>query len=170
MGQFHCRKHRYYLNGRFVFPMPSQIGLACTFMLRSVMLDRFAFRVISFASVRSPSSFSIIELTSDTDQLMTFSHLFKTTVTCTIFTFFSPIISTLLFGLTRFILLPISFNIPILHQILHPFGAHFLRGGWTLWLPMRNLSLVFRAYFLAFSTVAGWEWAEQLFDIFVSEV
>ena len=101
---------------------------------------------------------------------MTFSHLFKTTVTCTIFTFFSLIISTLLFGLTRSILLPIFFKIPILHQILRPFGAHFLRGGWTLWLPMRNLSLVFRTFFLAFSTVASWEWVEQLFDVFVSKV
>ena len=69
MSQFHYRKHPYYLNGRFVFVMFSQIGLACAFMLRSVMLDRFAFRVTSLASVRSPSSFStLIELTSDTDR------------------------------------------------------------------------------------------------------
>ena len=170
MSRFHCRKHPYYLNGRFVFLTPSQIGLACTFMLRRVMLDQFAFRVTSLASVRSPSSFSLIELTSDTDQPMTFSHLFKTNMTCKIFTFFSLIITTLLFGLTRSILLPVFFKIPILHLLLHPFGSLFLRGSWTLWLSMRNLSLVFRAYFLAFSTVAGWEWAEQLFDVFVSEV
>lgn len=50
---YSSRKHPYYLNGRFVFLMSSQIALACTFMLRNVMLDRFAFRVRSLASVRS---------------------------------------------------------------------------------------------------------------------
>ena len=74
------------------------------------------------------------------------------------------------YGLTRSILLPIFFKILILHQILRPFGAHFLRGGWTLWLPMRNLSLVFRGFSLAFSTVASWEWTEQSLFLLASEL
>jgi nucleoporin NDC1 len=41
------KKHPYYLNGRFLFMLLAQVVVACTFWLRNVMLDRFAFRCVS---------------------------------------------------------------------------------------------------------------------------
>jgi nucleoporin NDC1 len=48
--------------------------------------------------------------------------------------------------------------------------AHFLRGSWTIFLPFRHIELLVRTFFLGFLTVATWEWADVLFDGFITQV
>jgi nucleoporin NDC1 len=76
-------------------------------------------------------------------------------------------LAALFFAISRF-LLPVLYQIPILPIFLRPFTAHFLRGSWTLFLPLRHFSLILRAWFLGFTTAFIWEAAESLFETFVS--
>lgn len=66
--------------------------------------------------------------------------------------------------------LPPLYKLPLLHVFLRPFTAHFLRGSWTLLLPFRHFTLIIRAWFLSFSTMASWEISELLFDFFIPQV
>ena len=43
-------------------------------------------------------------------------------------------------------------------------------GAWTVWLLVRHLGLVIRAWFLGVGMALGWEWAEGVFDSFVKMV
>ncbi|KZP26794.1 hypothetical protein FIBSPDRAFT_918061 [Athelia psychrophila] len=146
------RKHPYYLNGRFVFLVGTQVTLALVFLLRNIMLDRLAFR----ATTHSKSPFSG-------------AHLLKTAMTVTTLTLFGFTFACLGFGLARTLALPLLLRLPLVHQLLRPFTAHFPRGAWTLWLPIRHAILVARAFCLGWSTVAGWEHAEGLFDLFIAQ-
>ncbi|EGN94543.1 hypothetical protein SERLA73DRAFT_188503 [Serpula lacrymans var. lacrymans S7.3] len=152
------RKHPYYLNGRFIFLMCSQAWLAGTFFLRNIMLDRFVFRF----SLGSPTTHSRRWLFSVGD-------LMKLLLTISLFVTLSFGLYGVAFGLARSIILPILFKIPILHHLLRPFTAHFLRGSWTLLMPLRNFSLVLRTLSLGMITLVNWEFAEALFDVYIPQ-
>ncbi|KAH7915514.1 nucleoporin protein Ndc1-Nup [Hygrophoropsis aurantiaca] len=149
------KKHPYYLNGRFIFLVSAQIWLAATFLIRNIMLDRFVFRwsKVSDASHLPHSP----------------RNLLKMMLTMTLFTTFSFAIYNIAFGLARTIVLPILFRIPIIRSLLRPFSAHFLRGTWSLTLPLRHFSLEIRTFTLGLTTLASWEFAEALFDRYIPQ-
>ncbi|KAG6816606.1 hypothetical protein H0H87_004698 [Tephrocybe sp. NHM501043] len=74
--------------------------------------------------------------------------------------------ATIVFGIVRFTL-PLVYKLPLLHNFLRPFTAHFLRGPWTLLLPFRHISLLIRAWFVAFTTIATWEYSNATFETFI---
>lgn len=67
-------------------------------------------------------------------------------------------------------MLPIFLRIPIVSSLLRPFTAHFVRGPWTLILPLRQFSLEFRTFILGWMMLANWEFAETLFDVYIPQV
>ncbi|KAK0438795.1 nucleoporin protein Ndc1-Nup [Armillaria borealis] len=147
------KKHPYYLNGRLVFLLTSQVIAACCSMLRNIMMDRFVFRW--------PSSFT-------RKSAVTFGNFLRTLVIVALLASVSVPTSAAVFAIAR-LTLPILYRLPLLHIILRPFTAHFLRGPWTIFLPVQHFALLIRAWFLAFSTLSTWEVAELLFDSFVSQ-
>ncbi|KZT25546.1 hypothetical protein NEOLEDRAFT_1202644 [Neolentinus lepideus HHB14362 ss-1] len=149
------RKHPYYLNGRFIFLMLTQLVCAYAFLLRHIMRDRFV--------VRWPP------LSVDDEELPPRFDPTKIALTTIAVTTLSLATSTVLFGVTRILLLPILFHIPVLRLALRPFATHFLRGPWTLSLPLRHLELLFRCFALGLSTVATWEVSESIFEAQISE-
>ncbi|KAK7047372.1 hypothetical protein VNI00_006603 [Paramarasmius palmivorus] len=144
------KKHPHYLNGRILFLIVSQIVVAFGFFVRDVMLDRYVFRWHS-----SQSSFGLVEL-------------IQTLLSSCILTTMILPVASLLFVICR-VLLPILFKVPILPIFLRPFTAHFLRGTWSLLLPFYHYGLLFRAWFLGFTTIATWEFSEALFDTFIPQ-
>ncbi|KAK0186270.1 nucleoporin protein Ndc1-Nup [Armillaria mellea] len=149
------KKHPYYLNGRLVFLLTSQVIAACCSMLRNIMMDRFVFRW--------PSSFNQTRKSA-----VTFGDFVRTLVIVALLASASVPASAAVFAFAR-LTLPILYRLPLLHLILRPFTAHFLRGPWTIFLPVQHFALLIRAWFLAFSTLSTWEVAELLFDSFVSQ-
>ena len=75
-----------------------------------------------------------------------------------------------MFGLARWILLPVLLRVPLLRSLLKPFIGHFVRGPWTVMLPLRYLSLETHAFTLGVFTLANWEFAEELFDAYIPQV
>jgi len=86
-----------------------------------------------------------------------------------IFTTLSIASASVFTGLARFSL-PVFFKVPLLSMLLRPFVAHFLKGSWTVTLPLYHAKLLFRAWFLSFSTFMIWETADDLFENVVAEV
>lgn len=91
-------------------------------------------------------------------------------LTITLFTLASFTLYNVAFGLMRFLLLPLLLRIPIVRSLLKPFMGHFVRGPWTLTLPLRHLSLESHAFILGVSMLANWEFAESLFDVYIPQV
>jgi len=77
---------------------------------------------------------------------------------------------TVVFGLSRSLVLPVFLRLPLFSLILRPFCAHFRRGPWTIILLTRYSSLVWRTFLLGLTTTAGWEFADALFDDKAQEV
>ncbi|TFK47409.1 hypothetical protein OE88DRAFT_1686372 [Heliocybe sulcata] len=153
------RKHPYYLNGRFIFVMLSQLACASAYMLRHIMRDRF---VIRWPAVRQ-------YLSADEELPVSRFDPTRLALSVTALTVFSVATSAAVFGLTRILVLPIILRIPVLRLAFKPFAMHFLRGPWTFSLPMRHLGLVLRCFALGVSTIATWEVAESLFEACISE-
>ncbi|KAG6369285.1 nucleoporin protein Ndc1-Nup [Boletus reticuloceps] len=149
------RKHPYYLNGRFIFFVFAQVWLSISFALRDIMLERFVFR---WAKALPSSSAPFLP-----------RNLAMLLLTSTLFTFASFAVYNIAFGLARLALLPLLLRIPLLRSLLRPFFGHFIRGPWTLTLPLRYLSLESHAFTLALSMFANWEFAESLFDVYIPQ-
>ena len=98
------------------------------------------------------------------------ARVFTVVVSALVLTAMGTIAHIILFGLARSAILPILFRIPFLSHLLRPFLAHFLRGSFTLTLFTKNVGLIFRAFTLGFMSVATWDFAESLFDSYVSDV
>ncbi|KAK7442719.1 hypothetical protein VKT23_015965 [Stygiomarasmius scandens] len=144
------KKHPHYLNGRLLFLIISQLTVACGFLVRNVMLDRFVFRWTA-SSNRS-----------------VFGYILQTILVVSVFTTVCLPAASLAFGAIR-ACLPIVYQLPILPIFLRPFTAHFLRGSWSILLPFYHYRLFFRAWFLGASTLAIWEASEVIFDAYVAE-
>ncbi|OBZ78331.1 hypothetical protein A0H81_01680 [Grifola frondosa] len=125
------KKHPFYLNGRVVYLLSSQVFIACAYLLRNLMLDRFTVHWADLSSSR-PSGLARI-----------LTVLFTTIVV----TVLGTTAHIVLFGLARSIALPMLYKLPLLPFILRPFSAHFLRGPWTLTLLSRHWSLVTRTFY-----------------------
>ncbi|KAL4079901.1 nucleoporin protein Ndc1-Nup [Scleroderma yunnanense] len=148
------RKHPFYLNGRLIFLVMAQAWFALSFAVRNIMLERFVFRWSRNASSNTTSVYLNLPI------------LF---MTIGLFTLLSLTAYNVIVGLTRMIVLPILIRIPVISAILRPLAAHFVRGPWTLILPLRHHSLEFRAFVLGWITLANWEFAETLFDVHIPQ-
>ncbi|KAF9481750.1 hypothetical protein BDN70DRAFT_802739 [Pholiota conissans] len=141
------RKHPYYLNGRLLFLIVTQLSAALGFALRGAMTDRFAYKWADTGKSLASLFFVIL-----------FSFVI------------SAVFTTLAIGFAAFVFavlrlwLPFWFKIPFLHLLFRPFTAHFIKGPWTIMLPLRHFQLLFRAWFLAFGTFFVWETVDGLFD------
>ncbi|KAF8638636.1 hypothetical protein AX17_002061 [Amanita inopinata Kibby_2008] len=146
------RKHPYYLNGRLAYLVFSQVAVALAFSLRSIMLDRFAFRFSNTYQNRPVNLFNVVQALMVTVILSTF----VIPATCAAFA-------------AARLFLPLFYKLPLLPYILRPFTAHFLRGSWTIMLPARHFSLLVRAWFLAYTTLLTWEFSDVFFDAYISQ-
>ncbi|KAJ8081797.1 hypothetical protein PM082_007643 [Marasmius tenuissimus] len=144
------KKHPHFLNGRLLFLAITQLTMAGGFLVRDVMLDRYTFRWNS-----SQTKFGLVDVAQS---------ILLSSILTTGFMF----IATFIFAGFR-LTLPIIYQIPVVPIFLRPFTAHFLRGSWTFLLPFYHYKLLFRAWFLGFTTVVTWEFSEALFDTYVSQ-
>ncbi|KAG1726683.1 nucleoporin protein Ndc1-Nup [Suillus lakei] len=149
------RKHPYYLNGRLLFLILAQLWLAASFLLRNIMLDRFVFR---WTKPLNPSELPFAP-----------SNLLKLLLTMTLFTSFSSVVYSVVFGLSRVVVLPLLLKLPVVSSIVRPFIAHFAKGPWSLTLPILHWSLLVRSFMMGLVTVMSWEFAESLFDAYVPQ-
>ncbi|KAI5989819.1 nucleoporin protein Ndc1-Nup-domain-containing protein [Pisolithus orientalis] len=148
------RKHPHYLNGSFIFLVTAQAWFALSFFLRNIMLERFVFRWSRNAPSNPPNVF------------INFPLLL---VTIGLFTLVTFTAYNVVFGIMRVFVLPILLRIPLMRSLLRPFVAHFIRGPWTLILPLRHLRLEFRTFLLGLITLANWEFAETLFNLHIPQ-
>ncbi|KAG5637562.1 hypothetical protein H0H81_004139 [Sphagnurus paluster] len=148
------KKHPYYLNGRLLFALLSQLSVAAAFSLRNVTLDRFVFRWAAIQSSKTQR------------KRFNWGDILQAFVIAAVIATLTVPFAAITFGLLR-LAFPMLYKLPLLPTLLRPFTAHFLRGSWTLVLPFRHISLLTRAWFLAFSTLATWEFSNALFDTII---
>ncbi|KAK2467574.1 hypothetical protein APHAL10511_000429 [Amanita phalloides] len=148
-------KHPLYLNPRLIYLILSQTVVALIYTFRNILLDRFVFRFSS-----SPFSSSRLLITP-----LTIIH---TILVCILLTSLSVPLTCILFALCRF-LLPLFYRLPLLPYLLAPFTAHFLRGHWTLTLPLYHFPLLVRGWFVAYTTFLTWEFASVFFESSTSQ-
>ncbi|KDR79388.1 hypothetical protein GALMADRAFT_63284 [Galerina marginata CBS 339.88] len=146
------KKHPHYLNGRLLFLFFTQIFSALAFSVHGAMADRFVYRWNFAVSLKDSSKYLVI--------LGSF-------LTSAVFTTLAILMGAIAFASAR-MPLPILYKIPMFSPILRPFTAHFLKGQWTMLLPFSHLPLLFRAWFLAFSTFLTAEISDSLFEHVVS--
>ena len=91
-------------------------------------------------------------------------------LTVTLFALSSFAVYNIAFGLARLVLLPVLLRVPLVRSLLKPFVGHFIRGPWTVTLPLRHLTLESQAFMLGLSMLANWEFAESLFDVYIPQV
>ncbi|KAG9309703.1 nucleoporin protein Ndc1-Nup-domain-containing protein [Chiua virens] len=145
----------YYLNGRLIFLVCSQIWFSICFVLRNIMLERF---VCHWAKAVPSSNAPFLP-----------RNLGMLLLTVTLFTLSSFAVYNVVFGFVRLIILPLLLRVPLVRSLLKPFVGHFIRGPWTLTLPLRHLSLEYHALTLGLSMIANWEFTESLFDVYIPQ-
>ena len=91
-------------------------------------------------------------------------------LTITLFALSSFAVYNIAFGLARLVLLPLLLRVPLVRSLLKLFVGHFIRGPWTVTLPLRHLTLESQAFMLGLSMLANWEFAESLFDVYIPQV
>jgi nucleoporin NDC1 len=151
------RKHPYYLNGRFLFLLFSQFTMLCGCFLRNILLDRFVFR------------WSLASSSSVTQWPFRLTDLTNVSLTLAFFACICTSCSATFFAFAR-LLLPLVLKLPFLSYTIRPLTAHFLRGSWTVFVPFLHFSLLTRALLLSITTIYALEFADILFDSFVTQV
>ncbi|KAF9077658.1 nucleoporin protein Ndc1-Nup [Rhodocollybia butyracea] len=146
------RRYPYYLNGRLLFLVLGQLMLAFGSLLRNVMLDRFFIR---WSLPSNQYRFNVFEL-------------IRIVVVVTVFTSASLVCASFGFAAIR-MSFPILYKLPLLPLVLRPFTGHFIRGSFTFILPLSHIGLLFRAWFLGFTTSFLWETSELLFDAVIPQ-
>ncbi|KAJ3566049.1 hypothetical protein NP233_g7250 [Leucocoprinus birnbaumii] len=149
------KKHPHYLNGRLIFLVISQLAIAVGYGIRNVMLDRFAFK---WAIAVRKTEISLNVTPVDVVRSIIVSGVLSLLVL--------PLTASV-FAVAR-VFLPILYKIPFVSLFLRPFTAHFLRGSWTILLPLRRIDLIRRALHLGFISFFIWDTADTLFDVNVS--
>ncbi|KXN81967.1 Nucleoporin NDC1, partial [Leucoagaricus sp. SymC.cos] len=150
------KKHPHYLNGRLIFLVISQAAIAIIYALRSVMMDRFAFK------------WSIAAQKSEASPNITLLDVIRAFIVATLLSFLALPVTAGVFAVAR-LSLPILYNFPLIASLLKPFTTHFLRGSWTILLPFRHIDLIRRAVHLGFVSAFIWETADTLFDLNVAK-
>ncbi|KAI0083890.1 nucleoporin protein Ndc1-Nup [Irpex rosettiformis] len=153
------KKHPYYLNGRLLYLVTSQLFIALFSTFRSIQLDRVVVRWTGAVSVNRDDETSPFML----------ARIVTVFATSLVFACMGIAGHGLAFVLSRSFALPIVLKLPLISRLLRPFLAHFLRGSWSLALFTRNGGLIFRAWSLGLMTFASWEFAESIFDSVVVE-
>ncbi|GJE99489.1 nucleoporin protein Ndc1-Nup [Phanerochaete sordida] len=153
------KKHPYYLNGRLLYLISSQLSLAAFYVLRNVMMDRLAVRWTGSMSSRAQNDVPSFML----------GRILTVIISASLLTAIGTVAHIFLFGLARAVALPVIFQLPFVSRLLRPFLAHFLRGSFSLTLLTKHTGLIFRAFMLGLMTVSTWDFAESLFDTFVAE-
>lgn len=143
------RKHPFYLNGRLLFFLLSQVVLSFIFTFRGVLLDRFAIRQPSrpIPTLKTPFNLTDVVLTLVTVSILATASLFT---------------SMTAFAVIRFSL-PILYKVPLVPLAIKPLTYHFLRGPYTLTLPFRHVPLIARTWCLGVITLFSWEFSDLLF-------
>lgn len=144
---------------------------------RNIQLDRFAVRwtgALSVVSMTFAIAAHLIDVRLQNRQNEAPSFMLARVVTILISSLVLSVVGLIthavLFGLSRAIVLPVVFRLPVISRLLRPFMAHFLRGSWSLTLLTRNIPLMFRAWAVGFMTILNWDFAESIFDSIVAEV
>ncbi|KAI0037120.1 nucleoporin protein Ndc1-Nup, partial [Vararia minispora EC-137] len=146
------KRHPFYLNGRFVYTILSQIFIGAVFFARNVMFDRFAVRWKETFSERNGEKIA--------------QRLIVVSIASLLLSISGLVGYTILFAFVRSLVLPVLLSVPVLHMAFRPFCAHFIRGRWTVLLPLsiKNIVHIWRTYLLNLFLVASLEFAETLFD------
>ena len=147
----------YHLSGRFLFLLTTQMAVFYGFHLRNILLDRFAFpwSKVSSSSVRRWPFRS--------------SDFVDGFVIVLLYTCICSLSSAVIFAFARSLLSLLN-AVPVLSPIFAPMTRHFLRGPWTLLLPLLHIPLLFRSFLLSVMTLSSLEFADMLFDAFVTQV
>ncbi|KAF5389266.1 hypothetical protein D9757_003532 [Collybiopsis confluens] len=146
------KRYPYYLNGRLLFLVLSQLTLALGSLWRNFMLDRFAFK---WSLPPNQHRINIFEIT-------------RVVIIAGLFTSASLSFACLAFAVIR-MSFPVIYKLPLLPTVLRPFTGHFVRGSLTVMLPFSHVGLLFRAWFLGFTTFFLWEISEFLFDVIIPQ-
>ncbi|KIK69550.1 hypothetical protein GYMLUDRAFT_510341 [Collybiopsis luxurians FD-317 M1] len=146
------RRYPYYLNGRLLFLILTQLTLAFGSLLRNVMLDRF---VLMWSLPPNKYRLNIFEL-------------IRVIVVVSLFTSGSLLCACAVFAVVR-MSFPVIYKLPLLPIMLRPFTGHFVRGPFTLMLLFSQFGLLLRAWFLGFTTLFIWEISELLFDVIIPQ-
>lgn len=101
--------------------------------------------------------------------ISTFLHIAVGSAISAVYTTFAISAAGILFSIAR-ICLPIIYQIPFASLFLRPFTAHFLKGQWTIFLPLTYIHLLVRSWALAFTTFLIWETADSMFEKVVEDV
>ncbi|KAF9441903.1 hypothetical protein P691DRAFT_765765 [Macrolepiota fuliginosa MF-IS2] len=150
------KKHPYYLNGRILFLVISQLAIAISYGIRNIMLDRFVFK------------WNIASQKDDTNTNISPLGIIRIFIISTLLSVLALPVAATVFAVARFFL-PILYKLPIVSSFLRPFTAHFLRGSWTVLLPLQHTDLIRRSFALEFMTFFIWEIADTLFDLNVAK-
>ncbi|KIL60341.1 hypothetical protein M378DRAFT_26563 [Amanita muscaria Koide BX008] len=162
------KKHPFYVNPRFIYLLFSQLVVASVYSLRTILLDRFVFKLSQSTS-------------TTTAKLVTLPTLLQTIFISTLLSTLTFPLTSLLVLLSRLIILPLLYHVPLLSQLLKPFTAHFLKTPLfslshpisslihTILLPLTHFPLVFRSCAIAFTTLFTWEIASTFFSASISQ-
>jgi nucleoporin NDC1 len=131
--------------------------MLCGCFLRNILLDRFVFR------------WSLASSSSVTQGPFRLTNLANASFTFTLFACICTCCSATFFAFAR-LFLPLALKLPFLSSILRPLTAHFLRGSWIVLAPFLHFSLLTRSLLLCITTVHTLEFADMLFDSFVTQV
>ncbi|PCH40816.1 hypothetical protein WOLCODRAFT_162566 [Wolfiporia cocos MD-104 SS10] len=88
-------------------------------------------------------------------QLGPVSDFFFSPLSSNSFYILGNVVHGIIFGIMRSAL-PLTIALPFVRRLLYPFTAHFLRGPWTLVLPIRQWSIIFQTLHIGLTTVACW--------------
>ncbi|KAL5532237.1 hypothetical protein ACEPAF_5806 [Sanghuangporus sanghuang] len=146
------RKHSYHLNGNLCFLFLSQLTCASFYWLRDSLKNRFSIRWSSQENV-FVQAFPLLS-----SSLFSMVMLSATSTAC----------SLVIFAILRSIMLPVLYRLPVIHSLLRPFVAHFLRPTYTLSFLWTHIGLIIRAFFLALTSHVLWEVPSSLFDALFS--
>ncbi|KLO15190.1 hypothetical protein SCHPADRAFT_849874 [Schizopora paradoxa] len=144
------KKHPFHLNGRFVFLVMAQFVASGIYWVRDILKDRFFIRWS-----RNVTSVSLEAIPVLTASVMSIGMM----------TVFSTTVTVILFAVSRIVVLPILYRIPIVHGILRPFIAHFLRPKFTVTFLWTHFAMILRAHFISLTTLLLWEVTSVMFDI-----
>ncbi|TDL20508.1 hypothetical protein BD410DRAFT_899434 [Rickenella mellea] len=148
-------KHPLHINGRLLFIFVTQLVAGFSFWLRDVLKDRFAVKW----SRHVEGKINMLALTLT---------LAPALVSMLILALFSMSFATIAFGAIRSIFFPIVYQLPVVHSLLRPFVAHFMRPKYTLTFLWTHSDLIVRAYFLNVTSMFIWEVTSTLLDVCLS--
>ncbi|TDL14209.1 hypothetical protein BD410DRAFT_865598, partial [Rickenella mellea] len=171
------RKHPLHINGRLLFILFAQLIAGFSFWLRDVLKDRFAVKWsrhvegVRFKFLPSCSYAHVVRAYFKKINMLAFIlTLAPSLVSMLILALLSTSVATIAFGAIRSIVFPIVYRLPVIHTLLRPFVAHFMRPKYTLTFLWTHSDLIIRAYFLSVTSMFIWEVSSTLLDVCLSLV